>query len=1264
VTKAVVDPNDVKVIDLGNGTVDVTVPANASGNVTIKVGNNTYNATIINGTAYVNVDNETPGEHNVTVIYSGDATHDNVTLNASAVIPKRLAPMGIEVNETTVGASTRVIVTIPDEVKGNVTVEVDGVEYSSNVTDGKAVFDIAVGTAGLKTIVATYAGDDWYVGNSTKSRFNVNKSSDFSINASAAPIEVGENAVINVTGPGDFNGTVTVNVGGNNYSVTLTNGTGQLEVSGLGNGTHNITLITTPTDKYDSITNASATIVVSKVDNAKVNASVANATYGNPVVVNVTVPADATGNVTIVIGNSTDNITVTVPITGGENEIAVDGVPVGEHNVTITYNGDDKYDPVTVTDKVNVTRAEINPDDVKLIDNGNGTVTVIIPGNATGNVTIKDENNNTYNATVVNGTAIVNIANMTPGTHNVTVIYSGDGNNSAIEVNRTITVPKYLTPITIEVNDTVVGNATKVIVTVPGDVKDNVTIEIDGTKYSKAVDANGQAVFDVVINTAGPKSVTATYAGDDWYEFNSTTAQFNATKSSSFSINASADPIKVGENAVINITGPSDFNGTVTVSVGGNNYSVSVTNGTGQLEVSGLGNGTHNITVTTVANDKYDSVTSDPTTVVVSKVENANVNATVENITVGEPAVVKVTVPDDATGNVTITIGDINKTVPIAGGENEIIITDVPVGEHNVTVTYNGDDKYDPVTVTDKINVTKAEINPDDIGLTDNGNGTITITIPGNASGNVTVKIGNETYNATVTNGKAIVNITNATPGTHNVTVIYSGDGNNSGVEVNRTLTVPKLATPITISVSDAMVGDIVKVTVTVPEDVKDNVTVEIDGKFYSMKPTNGKAVFNVENLLAGDKTITATYDGDSKYLFNSTTADFKVSKYNAPISVTVDNSTAGEATVKVTLPSDATGYVIVNVNGVDYGINLTNTKSVTVPIKTSGQYTAEVTYLGDAKYLGNTTSKKFTAKGSAPTPTPTGDVSVEVNDTLSGKDVVVKVTVPEGATGNVTVKVDGKTKVVTGVTPGDNYIKVPGVSDGNHKVDVIYSGDATHKAKTTSKTIKVFHSIIAEKSITRGWNSPYDYKAEFLDKQGHVLANTNVKFTVKGKTYTVKTDSQGIAYLKAKLPVGKYSVTIYNPVTGEKASAKTTIVKRITENKDIKLDFYDGTNYVVRVIGDNGKPVGAGEVVKISVNRVNYARVTDSKGYAKLTINLNPKTYKITTLYHNYKVSNKVVVKQTLKLVKKSITVKKSAKSFKIKATLKWNKNKKTDCR
>jgi hypothetical protein len=311
-----------------------------------------------------------------------------------------------------------------------------------------------------------------------------------------------------------------------------------------------------------------------------------------------------------------------------------------------------------------------------------------------------------------------------------------------------------------------------------------------------------------------------------------------------------------------------------------------------------------------------------------------------------------------------------------------------------------------------------------------------------------------------------------------------------------------------------------------------------------------------------------------------------------------------------------------------------------------------KATYLGDDKYLSNASSTTFKAEKAAVA------VQIDVDNTVVGHDVEVKVVVPEDAKGNVTVRIGDKTKVVN-VTGGENIIPISGVGEGTHDVEVIYSGDTKYDSKTITTTVTVFRSINYKDQLTRGWDSPYDYQAEFLDKDGNILKNADVQFIVDGKTYAVKTDNQGIAYLTdSHLGLGTHNITSVNPSTGERIDAQVTIVKRLIENKDITMDFADGTYYVVRAIGDDGNPVGPGEFVDIYINTIHYSCRTDKDGYARIKINLNPGTFPISAEYKNTKVDNDLVVKQTLKLVKKTVKVKKGKKLVLI-AKLKWSNGK-----
>ena len=104
-------------------------------------------------------------------------------------------------------------------------------------------------------------------------------------------------------------------------------------------------------------------------------------------------------------------------------------------------------------------------------------------------------------------------------------------------------------------------------------------------------------------------------------------------------------------------------------------------------------------------------------------------------------------------------------------------------------------------------------------------------------------------------------------------------------------------------------------------------------------------------------------------------------------------------------------------------------------------------------------------------------------------------------------------------------------------------------------------------------------------------------------------------------------------------------------------MDYYDGSKYSVRVLGGDGKHVGFGQPVTFNINGKKSTVKTDKNGYASLSITNVPGKYSITATYKGQSIKNSVQIKQTLKTSK--VTVKKTAKSFTLKATLKSSKNK-----
>ena len=210
----------------------------------------------------------------------------------------------------------------------------------------------------------------------------------------------------------------------------------------------------------------------------------------------------------------------------------------------------------------------------------------------------------------------------------------------------------------------------------------------------------------------------------------------------------------------------------------------------------------------------------------------------------------------------------------------------------------------------------------------------------------------------------------------------------------------------------------------------------------------------------------------------------------------------------------------------------------------------------------------------------------------------------------------------------------------------------------TVSFSVLTDESIVTE-VVTRAYGSAYDYEALFTDKAGNPLVNTNVTFVADGKVYNVTTDEKGVARLPGgTLSPGNHTIVAVNPVTGQESYNTAVILPRVAETTDIVMDFNDGTVYSVRVLGDDGNPVGAGVEVTMIVHSKTYKVKTDANGYATLPIHLNPGEYILGVEYGGFKVSNSLVVKQTL-FAKKTQKIKKSKKKNKIKAQVKLSNGK-----
>ncbi|WP_458404669.1 Ig-like domain repeat protein, partial [Methanobrevibacter sp.] len=415
----------------------------------------------------------------------------------------------------------------------------------------------------------------------------------------------------------------------------------------------------------------------------------------------------------------------------------------------------------------------------------------------------------------------------------------------------------------------------------------------------------------------------------------------------------------------------------------------------------------------------------------------------------------------------------------------------------------------------------------------------------------------------------------------------------------------------------------------------------------------SGTGLNNItRTLAAGNYTITIANADNQNYTGDVKSADFTVNK--APATLDVNDITfiegdSGSSPITYSGESEVVGVIVEQADAV---VKIEN-NTITVSGLTEGNYTLNVTVYPDENHTGISKEVNVTVtKKSEDKMNVTSDAPVE------GENATITVNLPENATGNVTVTLNNGSKYNATVKNGTASVNVPNLPAGDNNVTVTYTDDSGN-SQSTNATIHVKKILIDASDMKRGWDSPYDYQAKLIDEDGKAVEGKTVTFTVNGKQYSATTDSNGIAKLsETTLAVGKYNITTSYAGNGASVSRNLEIVKRLIENKDLTKDYLSSKHYTVRAIGDDGNPVGAGVVVTIKTHGVTYKEKTDKNGYVTLLIRLIPGKYTIKSTYHNYSVSNKLKVKQTLKLVKKTVKVKKGKKIV-LKAKLKWSNGK-----
>ena len=178
---------------------------------------------------------------------------------------------------------------------------------------------------------------------------------------------------------------------GNAYdNVEIKDGIASMFISDLGNGTHTITAQYNGDANYNASDIVNLTVKVNRIDPSE-DIEIDDVVYGQNATVNVELPGDATGNVTVMV----DGVVVCiVPVVNGTAEVIIPELTAGNHSIEITYMGDDNYSPFSEVKEIDVSKQEADANvtvPFEINTGENATVNVDLPVDATGNVVVMVE---------------------------------------------------------------------------------------------------------------------------------------------------------------------------------------------------------------------------------------------------------------------------------------------------------------------------------------------------------------------------------------------------------------------------------------------------------------------------------------------------------------------------------------------------------------------------------------------------------------------------------------------------------------------------------------------------------------------------------------------------------------------------------------------------------------------------------------------------------------------------------------------------------
>ncbi|WP_405292945.1 hypothetical protein [Methanobrevibacter sp.] len=524
-----------------------------------------------------------------------------------------------------------------------------------------------------------------------------------------------------------------------------------------------------------------------------------------------------------------------------------------------------------------------------------------------------------------------------------------------------------------------------------------------------------------------------------------------------------------------------------------------------------------------------------------------------------------VTLPDDATGTVRLSVdgagsmgsgligadendnGKIYESA-VKDGKATFTVTDLTMGEHIMIFTYSGDNSYPRDTYSKILNVTHYAV----VGEVSDYERYVSLMLPSNATGNLTVYNDNRKSVLAcipVVDGKAVIDLSNVGVGIYEIRAYYDGDD----YEVKSFSATFRVMPKVYIS-QDVVMGDNGTIFMDL-DNATGDVVIAMDGldpKVLRIEEGIVNYTFSTEGYSHGNHTVNFYYFGKSFDGFIFYEEDGRT-KIDYPLHILPKETTSeGQSNREVVtiyvrdnetgnIAWDAEGTVQFFIDGVEVAVVEVVNGIATLDISQfkEGDFVLSWIYSGDKKYGSSSNSlplnvKHNTARINA------GDANVLY---ANGKYSVTVYNADGAVASGVAVTFSINNKVFKTVNTDSKGIASVVITNapGSYKI--------TSKALGVSvtKNLNVNHILSLKKAKVKKSAKKLVLQATLKKVNGKYLKGKKITFKFNGKKYAAKTNKKGVAKATIK------SKDLKKLKVGKKVKYQATYLKD-TVKKSIKV--------------------------------------------------------------------------------------------------------------